>query len=188
MVTRRLTIRILTITLFLLSGCDLPGEREANQKRFTALEGRLTANEGEVQFLKKQRSMDELIRSFDEVAYLTPGSSGYTVLKTNIGSITVSLENVQPYANGSRVTLRFGNVTNAIIFGAKAKIEWGSVDDKGVPNNVEEKSMDFSLKESLAAGAWTNVRVVLENVPPSSLGFIRINNFTHEGIRLSVPS
>jgi hypothetical protein len=94
------------------------------------------------------------------------------------------LVNVQPYANGTRVTLRFGNLLSATINGAKAKLEWGSVDAKGSPKNESAQSREVSFTESLRAGAWTNVQVVLEGVPATELGFVRVRDLTHVGINL----
>jgi hypothetical protein len=121
------------------------------------------------------------------MAYLTPGSDGYSVVRTDLGPVTVSLIDVQPYANGSRVTLKIGNTTSATINGAKATLEWGNVDAKGLPNNENAKSRDVSFTESLTRGSWTTVRVVLDRVPPAALGFVRVKNILHTGISLLRP-
>jgi Protein of unknown function (DUF3251) len=134
--------------------------------------------------LEGKQSMDEFVHSYDSIAYLTPGSRGYAVVQMDLGRITVSLENVQPYANGSRVTLRFGNLTSARIDGVKATLEWGTVNKQGAPDNDTERSREISLEESLRAGAWTNVPVVLEGVPSVELGFVRVKDVSHHGIVL----
>jgi hypothetical protein len=120
----------------------------------------------------------------DEVAYLTPGEEGYSVVKSDIGAITVSLKDVKPYANGSRITLQFGNILNATITGVKAKLEWGSVDAKGIPKNETQKSREITFSKSLRSGSWTKISVVLERVPPSDLGFVRVRELKHTGIIL----
>ncbi len=127
---------------------------------------------------------DKLFRDLGDVAYLTPGSDGYATLQTDVGRLTVSLENIQPYANGTRVTLRFGNLTSARINGLKAKVEWGPVDEKGTPKNEVARSREVSLTQSLDAGAWTNSQVVLEAVPPTELGFVRLREVSNTGIGL----
>ena len=92
---------------------------------------------------------------------------------------------MQPYANGSKVALQFGNLTSATINGAKAKIEWGSVDEKGSPKNEGARSREVTFEKSLSAAAWTTVPIVLEGVPPSELGFVRVREVSHRGISLS---
>jgi hypothetical protein len=134
--------------------------------------------------LKADTSLDEFIRDMDSTAFLTPGSEGYAIVQTDLGRMTVSLENIQPYANGSRVTLCFGNLTSATVNDVKLKLEWGSVDAKGSPKNESARSRDVSFTQSLRAGAWTNVSVVLDGVPPQDLGFVRVKQISHTGISL----
>src|SRR6267143_1556607 len=94
----------------------------------------------------------------------------------------------QAYANGSRVTLKFGNLMSATINGAKAKLEWGSVDEKGRPKTGTERSREVTFNESLRAGAWTNVSIVLDAVPPTALGFVRVKEMSHTGISVVVSA
>jgi hypothetical protein len=145
----------------------------------------ITELKSEIESIKIQRNTDEFMRDIDEVAYLTPGSDGYATITMDLGRVTVQLENIEPYASGSRVRLRFGNLTSAGINGAKAKIEWGSVDEKGSPKNEEARSREVTFTESLRAGSWTIVPIVLDAVPPTALGFVRLRDVTHTGISLS---
>jgi hypothetical protein len=94
-----------------------------------------------------------------------------------MGRIAVAIANVEPYANGSRVTLDFGNPTAARLSGVKAKIEWGSNDAKGLPMAVNSQSMTFTAPEPLPAGSWKQFPVDLAGVPPTSLGWVRISTF-----------
>jgi len=163
--------------LLLLVSCS-------QDSRVPNLQSRVTALEDEVRQLKLQISTNEVFRDWEGVAYLTPGSEGYSLVKSDLGSLTVSLDNIQPYANGSKVTLRFGNLMAATINGLKAKIEWGSLDKKGIPNNQDAKSREVIFQESLQSGSWTNANVVLEGVPPSELGFVRLREVGHRGVSL----
>jgi hypothetical protein len=122
---------------------------------------------------------------WDRIAYLTPGADGYSVIRSDLGLLTVALKNIAPYANGSRVTLRFGNTTSATINGVKATLEWGSVDEKGHAINATAKSKNVTFNEPLRTGSWTSVAVVLEGVPATNLGFVRVKDLDHTGIRLS---
>jgi len=176
---KRLIIGILVISpVFLMINCS-QGSRELADTNKKIQELRTEVDE-----LKRQAEWEKLIDGFEGVAYLTPGANGYTVVKTDMGTLAVSLDDVKPYANGSKVTLRFGNVTSATLAGLKAKIEWGGVDKKGRPLNEEAKSRDVQFKESLLPGAWTNTNIVLEGASPSELGFIRIRDIQNNEIRL----
>lgn len=152
--------------------------------RVPALQSQVTALEAKVSQLEDQISVKEMFKDLETIAYLTPGSAGYSVLRSNLGQLTVSLTNVQPYANGSKVTLQFGNLTAAGINGLKAKVEWGSLDKQGTPNNQDAKSREMTFTESFQSGSWTNVNVVLEGIPPAALGFVRVRDVGHTGISL----
>lgn len=152
--------------------------------RVPVLENKVTELEKRIADLEFQTKLLSDMQSWENVAYLTPGSSGYNVVKMDLGVLTVSISNIQPYANGSRVSLVFGNLTSAAIDGMKAKIEWGSVDEKGLPNNKDAKSRDITPTELLQPGTWNKVDVILEGVPPASLGFVRVRDVGHRAIRL----
>jgi hypothetical protein len=95
------------------------------------------------------------------------------------------MENVEAYANGSRVRLRWGNATGATLTDLSARIEWGSVDSAGSPDNDTQRSKEAKFSEVFRSGAWTNTTVVLEALPPMSLGFVRIKDVRHGGVRLA---
>jgi hypothetical protein len=189
--SRHLRIAAIVVPLYVVGGCADLSQVSSLEKRVADLEKKAVTSSSEVEKLKdsvkqleQSKSYDEFMRNFDSIAYLTPGSGGYSVIQTDLGRITVMLENVQPYANGSRVTLQFGNLTSATINGAKATVEWGSVDAKGSANNDTARTREVTFSRSLRGGSWTEVPVVLEGVPPSALGFVRIREITHTGIVL----
>lgn len=165
-------------------GCSDRDQVASLGKKVAVLESQVKALKISVQSLEQEQSLDRLMRDEDSIVYLTPGSEGYSIVQADLGRLTVMLQDIQPYANGTRITLRFGNLTSATINGAKATMEWGSVDTKGHPKNDTARSRDVSFSQSLRAGAWTHVQVVLEGVPPAELGFVRVKNVTHAGISL----
>jgi len=167
-----------------LVGCTQDSRVAPLQAKIESLEAKTSALEKEIERLQFQVRLQSDVKAWDEVAYLTPGSEGYAVVKMDLGNLTVSFANVVPYANGSKVSLMFGNLTSATIDGLKAKVEWVSVDEKGVPKNNEAKSRDIKLTESLIPGAWNKTDIVLEGVPPAALGFIRVRDVSHQAIRM----
>ncbi len=138
----------------------------------------------QVDSLKTRLWAAEMQFSFDSTAYLTPGSEGYQIVLSDLGKLTVSLEDVQPYANGSRIRLQIGNLTNATINGAKTRLEWGSVDARGFTVDSTTRSREVKFDRPLRPGRWNIISVVLDAVPPAQLGFVRIGNVLHEGIEL----
>jgi hypothetical protein len=170
-------------TIFLV-GCNQDPRVAPLETKVAALQEQAEQLQKQLELLQFQVRLQSDSKNWDGVAYLTPGSDGYSVVKMDLGHLTVNLANIAPYANGSKVSLIFGNLTSATIDGLKAKIEWGSVDDKGIPKNQEAKSREIKLAESLYSGAWNKTEVVLEGVPPTALGFVRVRDVSHQGIRL----
>ncbi len=164
-------------SLLAVTGCD-------QSSKVTALETKMTALESELTNLKEKIELQQMLSGWDKVAYLTPGAEGYSLVKSDLGNLTVSIVNVRPYANGSKITLQFGNLTSATIDGLKTKLEWGPVDKDGMPKNAESKSRDVVFNEPLISGSWTNSDVVLEGIPPTDLGFVRLRDVGHRGVKL----
>jgi hypothetical protein len=99
--------------------------------------------------------------------------------------MTIAIDDIQPFANGSKVALRIGNPLAATINGLKAKVEWGEVDEQGMPKEETSKSKEMVFSEELRSGTWTRVYAVLEGVRAEKLGFIRVKDAGHQGIALS---
>ncbi len=134
--------------------------------------------------LEAKLFFSDTVKDWDKVAYLTPGADGYSVVKFDLGYLTIALDDIKPYANGSKVTLRFGNTLSSTITGLTATLEWGKVDKNGLPDNETTKSREVKFKESLRSGAWTQANVVLEGVLPTELGYVRVSKLDHTGIVL----
>lgn len=165
----------------LLSACGQDARIQTLEAKVKELDTKTMALEAEVQNM----SLKDLFKEVEGVAYLTPGTDGYALVKSDLGVLTVSLDNIQPYASGSRVTLRFGNLMAATINGLKVKLEWGSLNKKGVPVTESVKSREVKFSEALRSGSWTRTDVVLEGIPPTELGFVRVREVGHTGISLA---
>lgn len=170
-------------TSFLLAGCDLTSNT-ALEKKLEATNAQIASLQSDMTELKRKQDIDEFIKSMDNFAYLRPGSDGYSTIKFDLGVLTVQLADVKPYANGSKVTLKFGNTLSASINGLKATIDWGKVNEKGSPINDSEKSKEVTFKQILRSSSWTSTTVVLDDLPPNVLGFVRVHDVTHTGIQL----
>ena len=165
--------------LLLAAGCA-DERQEALQARLTRLEA---ANAALAAQLKNVELQAERAAS-ERVVFLKPEDSGYSVLKLDLGNITVRITDVQPYATGSKVSLQFGNLTSARIDGLRAQLEWGRVDGSGAAQNDKAKSRQVEFTEPLAPGSWTQAELVLAGVPPGELGFVRLKDVDHSGIGL----
>jgi hypothetical protein len=159
-------------------------ESAAVDKRLQELAGRLQKQQKDLTALQNRVSSDELTRNLESEAELKPDDEGYKVVSTDLGKLTVRIQKVQPYTNGSRVTLEVGNLTSADIRGLKATVRFGSLDAQGRPDDATARSRAVTFDGTMKAGSWTNLSVVLEGVPPDKLGFVLLGNIRHTGIQL----
>jgi hypothetical protein len=174
---------------FLISACDQIYNNDPELKRrLSKAESDLAALQQQVSAFKGKQEWDDLMKDLDKVAYLKPGDEGYSTVGFDLGVLTVQLTDVKPYANGTKVTLKFGNTLSSSIDGLKATIEWGKVRDNGVADNSSAKSKEMTFSQTLPAGAWTSIPIVLDGIPPAELGFVRISKIHHTGIRLAAPT
>lgn len=177
--TNLFALLFLPVTALLSFGC-----MKDNTEEIKFLNEKVNALEDQLKTIQSEKELDDLIKKGDQVAYLRPGSEGYSVLDFDLGKITVSLENISSYANGSKVQLRFGNISQATLNGVEADIDWGSVDEKGIRNRETERTKEYKFSRNFSSGSWNKVFVILEDIPPSKLGYVRIRNIRHTGISL----
>jgi hypothetical protein len=189
---------LVTLSVLVLAGCNGLGDAShlhqqlselrqqvgASTKELAEVKDRLSNVLAKLEELELKAGNADLVESLDKIAYLTPGADGYTVIKSDLGHLTVSLADVRPYANGTKVALRFGNLTAATINGLKAKLDWGVVRD-GIPQNESAKSREVKFIEPLRPGGWTRSEIVLEGIPSAELGFVRVSELSHTGIALA---
>jgi outer membrane murein-binding lipoprotein Lpp len=180
----RILIGLIAALIMCLLGCDSDTRVNDLQKQIKELDTKVKTLESDLDNIKNENSAERFDRDIEGIAYLTPGSTGYSVIKIDLGYVTVSLEDIKPYANGSRVALRFGNPTNAILTDMSATLEWGAVDSKGAPLNAEAKSKEIPFVKSFRPGSWNTIDVVLEGIPPTNLGFVRVKDVKNKGIQL----
>ena len=177
-----------------LSGCEYLDSLSKNNEQLSRqeeeiqdLRASISRLQSEMSTIKsKQLELDwaNIYDNFKYTAFLKPGDSGYSTISFPMGVLTVSLDDIKQYANGSKVKLRFGNILYSSISGVKAKLEWGSIDSNGTVIENPNNTKDVSFVEDLKPGSWTSVSVVLDNIQPSELGFIRIKNLTNDSIYL----
>lgn len=176
---------LVVFTIVFAAGCARDPRVDQIQQEIVSAKDEIIILKEEVAGLKRQRLIEQLSNDFGKIAYLTPGSEGYSTIQFDLGVLTISIGNVVEYANGSKVTLNFGNPLSSTINGLKAKIEYGEVDENGMPQYETAKTKDLTFAESLHSGSWTRVSVVLDGIPSSKLGFVRVREVSHTGISLT---
>ena len=174
---------LLLSLLFTAASCTTPTTNQMPEELHT----RVDELEERVDAIETSNKLRSLLESVNDVAYLTPGASGYSLIETNHGLLAVSFEDIAPYANGSRVTLRIGNTTNADYNGATTQVEWGPLDDSGFPDNEKITTKEVLFTDTFDGGSWADIQIVLNATPPSDVGFVRVRQFNVSSISLASP-
>ena len=168
-------IALILMTIF-ISGCNDNKE----------LLSRVKALEDNYEELKSTVEINEIMSKFstNNFAFLKPGDSGYSVVSFDLGKLTISIDNVVQYAGGVKVTFKIGNTLSSTITGLSADFEYGQLNEKKLPSeNVINKKIKF--QDELKGGSWNKTTVVLEGIELKDLGYIRVKNLSHTGVKLS---
>jgi hypothetical protein len=168
---------IFTFLCCFISACGQDESKQAMVK--------INILEKELSDLKDRVELNEIIGKFSSqtVVYLTPGGQGYSVIRYDLGSLTIRIEDVVQYAGGVKVVFKMGNPLMTDVNGLNADVEYGEVDEKGALKG-EEKKKKVKFEGELKSGSWGKNTIILEGVELSKFGYIRVRNLTHTGIKL----
>ncbi len=151
------------------------------------LEAKIDSLNSTVELLRSQvsqHSVENFFKKVEKVAFLTVGTSEFQPIKTYIGTITVNIADIQPFANGSKATLVFGNPLYADLTKVKFQIDYGTLDKDSNIKEGSEKTKEVTVPQDIKGGSWNKVHVILEGLPTAELGYLRIHGFEAEQIRL----
>lgn len=121
-----------------------------------------------------------------QAAVLDPSEKGYSRVDTGQGFFPISVDNVEPYLDGYRVTLNIGNPQFAVYNGFTIKAKWGPQWDfqkTGQSFSDWEKALrekDFTLADTLLSGSWNKVEFVLSPAKADEVGYIEVSMTTNE--------
>jgi hypothetical protein len=173
------------VFLLTLVGCT---NQEATDAKVTAIEKKLTdileAQEKRISELETKLLIQSFEIDANKSVILKPSSTGYSVIKSDLGFLTVQIVDASQFANSTRVKLKFGNPLGTSINGLKGTYEWGTVNDKGYIKDVLGTT-EISLNETIFAGSWTNATITLEGLDVKTLGYLKLSNLSHTGIMLN---
>ncbi len=165
------------------------------------LESRVAALEKANQTLRLELELAELKMQAAELrlteiteAPLDPAEPGFASVRTNNGQLVVSCDNVVPFGDGQKVTLRIGNPYAMTFRGLGLTIRYGSraprdpapdsfTLEQSTAREKWSKSLrakDMTLPDVLVPGSWTDVSFVLAPARPEDVGFIGVRISTNE--------
>lgn len=182
--------------LLILCGCQDSKQLEELQHRIILVEHRL------------QATQDKLwsIPNYDNI-FIDVSEKGFDRIDANLGTFFIVLDDVQPYADGYKISLRIGNPHFIKYSGIKMKVEWGKrrppspnpadfpKEGEFLPKYTEwmqsedewkkqSKTKELSFVETLEAGAWTKIEITLSPATKEEIGHLRLSNMKVEKISL----
>jgi hypothetical protein len=160
-------------SVFIVSCSDRSDPRLNDvQEKVNNLQTELTQLRKELADFKQQDNLSKKSIFHERAAFLMPTDPGFGFVKTEVGAFAISLQNVEQYASGCRITLNFGNTSTAHVTELHATIQYGN--SASVGNTSLWKSQDLKLTQDFKPGTWTKVQVILA-IAPSELWFVNVS-------------
>lgn len=157
------------------AGC---ASADANpESRIDTIAARLDSLTDFVTQIKAEAILEKYSAGNSPSASLDPADQGFGVIRTVYGGLTVAIDDIVPLADGSRLTLRIGNLTAADINGGTLKVRYGRRQATGeafASWDAQLHSTDARFTQVLRSGTWNSVQVTLGGIPPNGIGHVRI--------------
>ncbi|RKH13795.1 DUF3251 domain-containing protein [Corallococcus sp. CA047B] len=163
-----------------------PSPDPAEYQRLVAVEQRILELQQRVaelesgaarQFIETEVLSSKLSDSIE----FSPSTSGYGSLYTPSGTFLVSLDKIEPYADGQKLTFRIGN-PQAVAYGHPTlKIKWGRRRPTVTAGDASQlfedwraslRSKDQVLSSDLRAGAWNTITTTVSPATGEDVGHV----------------
>lgn len=118
------------------------------------------------------------------LAYLSPGDSGFSAVRTPLGVVLFRIHDVQPFASGSRVTLRVANLTGIAFTDMKMRVTYASTDAPSSPDSSAPLSKDHEILGVIPHGVWQFHTITLDGIAPEKLATLDISDVTPQTVYL----
>jgi hypothetical protein len=170
---------LFVVTLSVVTGCA-SDHSDATLGAATAKAdvagSRVDGLEKTVHDLERRLYRLELARSEYSKTTIDPSTKNYGRLDTDVGRLLVICEDVSPYANGYRVSIRIGNVTMATLNGFKLNVSWGRAygDTTVIGWEAARHESTFDYTEELLPGRWNKVSFVLAPAQSHDLDLVTL--------------
>jgi len=109
-------------------------------------------------------------------------------IQTQNGTFLLSIESVEPYLDGVRVSMDIGNPSAANYDGFSLKAKWGGREPEFglTPEALKAwnswhqslRSGEFSFTNTLSTATWNRVSFILSPAPPTQFGYLELSMFT----------
>ena len=162
------------LSALLVSGC---GPARPDVVQTGAVMTKVQALENDARTLRLRLMKLEVARSQYAEVSIDATTKAYQRLDTSIGTLLVSCQDIQPYANGYKIKISVGNPMMATLQGFKLKVSWGpSWDDTTVTDwETARHENTFDFTDKLLPGKWNHVAVVIAPAEPRDLNYVGLS-------------
>lgn len=172
--TRRYLKLAIMGSLFTLSACAQQSEvRQMNQSVSTLSKEMTQLNQQTVKITQQNVLNAKSTRG----VYLLPDAKTPARLNSQIGTLRMSLLNITPDGDGTRLTLRIQGESNDPLPAFSATVASGQI--SGTTENYQEVNVQdqlISAPASTLAPSDVDIPLRLNGVTPEQVGFIRIHD------------
>ncbi|HFZ8993913.1 TPA: DUF3251 domain-containing protein [Citrobacter freundii] len=161
-------------SLFTLSACAQQSEVRQMHQSINTLNKEMNQLNKETVKITQQNTLNA--RSASGV-YLLPGANTPARLESQIGTLRMSLVNLTPEADGTRVTLRIQGESATPLPAFSGTVEYGQI--QGTTENYQEVNVHNQLinaPASLLAPSDVEIPLRLSGLTPQQLGFVRVHD------------
>jgi len=172
--TRRYLRTLLLGSLFTLSACAPQSEVRQLHQSVSTLNKEMSKLNQETVKITQQNSLNAKSGSG---AYLLPGANTPALLKSQIGTLRMSLKDIAPNAAGTRVVLHIQGQSNDPLPAFSGTIEYGQL--QGTTENYQEVNVQNQLinaPASTLAPSDVDIPLQLNGITPEQLGFVRVHD------------
>jgi hypothetical protein len=89
-----------------------------------------------------------------QAAVFSPTSEGFQRIDTTLGSFAVSIKDVVPYGDGTKLTVKVGNPMAASFDGVKLQIEYQRKVSPGSHFAPDPLTREHQILQQVQAGSW----------------------------------
>lgn len=172
--TRRYLKLAIMGSLFALSACAQQSEvRQMNQSVSTLSKEMTQLNQQTVKITQQNVLNAKSTRG----VYLLPDAKTPARLNSQIGTLRMSLLNITPDGDGTRLTLRIQGESNDPLPAFSATVASGQI--SGTTDNYQEVNVQdqlISAPASTLAPSDVDIPLRLNGVTPEQVGFVRIHD------------
>jgi hypothetical protein len=182
------------VLLFTLTACNKATQTDAAaaakktdalEQQVSALGKQLDESNAKVTALQGQVGVIQFqtlgLSDTSPFVVLDPTTRAYSIVKTNLGQLLVSVVDFSPYLNGYKLKLAVGNPSFATYNGAKLTVRWATTPKSGVAGFDAAawaqtlQSKDLSVTNALLPGAWNQVEIVVAPASADQTGYLALS-------------